>query len=396
MSLDSSPTQPRSVLRAFDESEAAGGAALIATAALALLAANLPATAPIYAAALHLETGPVIAPALGPMNVALWINDAAMTLFFLLVGLEVKRELVEGELSGAARRRLPFAAAAGGMVVPALVYVVVTAWTPGLHRGWAIPAATDIAFALGVLALLGRRVPSSLKLLLATIAIVDDIGAVAIIACVYTRAIDWPALAAAVGVLAMLVALNRRGIAALWPYLIGAVLLWWCVLLSEVHATIAGVMAAMVIPIRVPGPSGGSAAPLLRLERRLHPWVGYGVVPLFAFANAGVAFHGVPLVDPLVAAIVLGLFLGKQAGIFGTIWIADRIGFARVPAGVRWTQVYGLALVAGIGFTMSLFIGGLAFTDPALIERVKVGVLGGSMLSGAAGLIVLRVSGGRR
>ncbi|WP_445191100.1 Na+/H+ antiporter NhaA [Sphingomonas sp. Tas61C01] len=382
-----------SALRDFLASEALGGVVLIVAAVLALIAANSPA-ASAYFALLHLETGPVLAPELGPMTVHLWVNDGLMAVFFLLVGLEIKREFVDGELATWSRRRLPVIAAVAGMAAPALVYLAVAGDDPGLHRGWAIPAATDIAFAIGVLALLGPRVPSSLKLLLTTVAIVDDMGAVAIIALAYTAAIHLPALLGAAGLLLLLYICNRRGITALWVYLIGFAVLWLLVLMSGVHATIAGVLAAMVVPIRrSPGAPDHIDSPLHRLEHALHPWVAYAIVPLFGFVNAGVSFAGTgiaTLTEPLVLAIALGLFVGKQVGIFGAIWVACRTGLARMPAGVTWRQLYGMALVAGIGFTMSLFIGGLAFPDrPDLIDAVKIGVLGGSILSAIAGAILL-------
>ncbi|MEH3046039.1 Na+/H+ antiporter NhaA [Sphingomonas adhaesiva] len=387
--------RPATGLRAFLSGEAAGGVVLIGAAALALLAANLPATAAAYDALVHAATGPVLAPDHGPMTVHLWVNDALMALFFLLVGLEIKRELVAGELASWERRRLPFVAAACGMAAPAAVFLAIAGTHPDLTAGWAIPAATDIAFALGVMALLGPRVPASLKLLLATIAIVDDLGAVAIIALAYTDALHMPALAAAAGLAAALVWLNRRGTRALSPYLLIGALLWWCVLRSGVHATVAGVVLAMTIPI-----GEGARGPLARLEHALHPWSAFAIVPLFAFVNAGVDLRGVTpaaLAHPLVLGIAAGLFLGKQIGIFGGICAAAWLGIARAPAGIRTAQLYGLSLLAGIGFTMSLFIGALAFPDaPTLATAVKLGVLTGSLLSGAAGALVLWWAGRAR
>lgn len=384
----------RHALRAFLHGEAAGGIVLIAAAALAMIAANWPATAHGYEALLHAQIGPTLAPALGPMTVHLWINDGLMALFFLLVGLEIKREFVGGRLASADRRRLPFIAAVAGMAVPALVFLLVAGDTPGLQPGWAIPAATDIAFAIGVLALLGSRVPSSLKLLLTTVAIVDDMGAVAIIAIAYTDSIRVLALAGAGLALLVLYVLNRRQVMALWPYLLAGAALWLFVLQSGVHATIAGVMTAMLVPIR----RDAASSPLHRLEHALHPWSAFAIVPLFGFANAGVSLTGVGLetfAQPLVLGIALGLFLGKQTGILAAIWGADRLGIARRPAGVSWGQLYGMALIAGIGFTMSLFIGGLAFADPAQMDAVKIGVLAGSIASALAGAAVLVIAGRR-
>jgi NhaA family Na+:H+ antiporter len=367
---------------------------LIAAAVLAMIAANSP-FAPAYFHFLHLETGPVLAPALGAMTVHLWINDALMALFFLLVGLEIKRELIDGQLANPARRRLPIVAAAAGMIVPALIYLVITAGDATLRPGWAIPAATDIAFAIGVMALLGPRVPPALKLFLTTVAIVDDMGAVAIIAVAYSHGLDLGALAAAAGVLAIMAAMSRHGVRSLAPYLLAAVLLWWLVLLSGVHATVAGVLAAVFIPITPsPGAPDDAHSPLHRLEHALSPWVAFAIVPLFGFANAGVALGGMSLsilAEPLVIGVTAGLFLGKQVGIIGAIALAERLKIAQRPNGASWAQLYGVALLAGIGFTMSLFIGGLAFPGEAvLIDKVKIGVLAGSILSAVAGFLVLR------
>ncbi|MBB4152478.1 NhaA family Na+:H+ antiporter [Sphingomonas jinjuensis] len=383
-----------SSIRHFLTSEAAGGVALVLAAALALILANSGA-AHGYHALVDAVVGPTLAPALGPMTVHLWINDGAMALFFLLVGLEIKRELVGGELASAERRRLPFVAAAAGMIVPALVYLAATGGAAELRSGWAIPAATDIAFAIGVLALLGDRVPMALKLLLTTIAIVDDMGAVAIIALGYTASIDATALIAAVGVVLVMLLLNRRGVRALSPYLLLAVLLWWLVLRSGVHATIAGVVAAMLVPAG----SSEATSPLDRLEHALQPWIAFLVLPLFAFVNAGVSLGGVgaALGDRLAIGIALGLFLGKQGGILAAIWAADRTGFARRPDGIGWVQLHGMALVAGIGFTMSLFIGDLAFPgDAGMVERVKIGVIAGSLLSALTGIAVFSLARRRR
>jgi NhaA family Na+:H+ antiporter len=387
------PKRP-SALRRFLASEAAGGILLIGAAILALLAANLPATAEAYEHFVHAETGPVLTPKLGVMTVHLWVNDGLMAIFFLLVGLEIKRELVDGELSRPADRRLPVIAAAAGMALPAAFYFALTHSTDGLARGWAIPAATDIAFAIGVLALLGRRAPASLKLFLTTVAIVDDMGAVAIIALFYTASLNVLALAAAAAVFAVMAAMNRAGVMRLWPYLIGFALLWYAVLLSGVHATIAGVLAALAVPTKpTPGRPDAEDSPLHVLEHALAPWVAYAIVPLFGFVNAGVAFGGAPVFAPLPLGVAAGLFLGKQLGVFGAVWGTVKLGLAPKPAGASWPQIYGVALLCGIGFTMSLFIGGLAFGgSPELIDEVKIGVLGGSLLSALAGFAVLRLA----
>jgi NhaA family Na+:H+ antiporter len=363
------------------------GIALIASAALALFAANS-SLAWAYDHLLHLELGPAM-PRLGQMSVHEWIADGLMAIFFLLVGLEVKREWYEGQLSTPAERRLPILAAVAGMALPALLYVAVVEADPSLIRGWAIPAATDIAFAIGVLAILGRHAPASIKLLLVTIAIVDDIGAVLVIALFYTADLNIWALAAALALATAMAALGRFGVRRLWPFMIGFALLWLLILASGVHATISGVLTALTIPLG----RGEARSPLKRLEHGIHPWVMFGVVPIFGFASAGVELSGGfgELVRPLPLAILIGLFLGKQLGIFGAIWIAVRAGLASRPQGTSWTQLYGAAILCGIGFTMSLFIGALAFPgDAGRIDQAKIGVLAGSILSALVGYAVLR------
>ncbi len=390
------PRPSPSALRDFLASEASGGVLLMAAAALAILLANLGGLpSHLYHDVVHAAVGPELTPKLGPMTTHLWINDGLMAIFFLLVGLEIKREFVDGRLSNWERRRLPVIAAAAGMAVPALVYLLVTRDSPALGDGWAIPAATDIAFAIGVLALLGKRAPTSLKLFLTTVAIVDDMGAVAIIALVYTTGLNGMALMAAALILIVMVALNRMGVKALPVYLIGFALLWYATLLSGVHATIAGVLAAMTVPIRrTPGAPDAVDSPLHRLEHAIHPWSAYLIVPLFGFANAGVDLSGMGLerlLAPLPVGIALGLFLGKQAGIFASIWLSVKLGLAVRPQGASWPQIYGVALLCGVGFTMSLFIGALAFPGaPALVEEAKIGTLAGSILSALAGFAVLR------
>ncbi len=362
-------------------------------AALAMIVANSP-VAEDYFHFLHAVTGPELTPKLGPMTVHLWINDGLMAIFFMLVGLEIKREFVDGHLSTWADRTLPAIAAIAGMAVPAAIYLAIAGSEPALVRGWAIPAATDIAFAIGVLALLGSRAPASLKLFLTTVAIIDDMGAVAIIALFYTAELKVSALAAAAIIWLAMMALNRFRVNALWPYLILAALLWHATLLSGVHATIAGVMAAFAIPFRrtIAAPDAEDSA-LHRLEHALAKPVAFFIVPLFGFANAGVSLNGVglsSLAEPLPLGIALGLFLGKQLGIFGSVWAAVKFGLAVRPKDASWAQIYGVALLCGIGFTMSLFIGGLAFTDPMQGDAVKIGVLMGSLLSAIAGYLTLR------
>jgi NhaA family Na+:H+ antiporter len=312
-----------------------------------------------------------------------------MAVFFLLVGLEVKREWYDGQLATPAARRLPMIAAAAGMAVPALVYNVATGFDPTLSSGWAIPAATDIAFALGVLALIGDRVPASIKLLLVTIAIIDDIGAVAIIALFYTSDLNVQALAASAIIVSIMAAMTMFGVRKLWPFLVGFVLLWIAVFESGVHATIAGVLAALTIPLGKDEPY----SPLKVLEHRIHPFVMFGIVPLFGFASAGVSFPSADaMLEPLPIGIALGLFIGKQAGVFGAVWIADRTGLAPKPQSLRWVHIYGASLLCGIGFTMSLFIGALAFSDPLLGDEAKVGTLAGSLVSGIFGFALLKWS----
>ena len=365
------------------------GIALIASAAIALIAANS-ALASAYDHLLHLKLGPQM-PRLGQMSLHEWIADGLMAIFFLLVGLEVKREWYDGRLSTPAERRLPIIAAASGMAVPALIYLAVIGGDPVLAKGWAIPAATDIAFAVGVLAILGRHAPASIKLLLVTIAIVDDIGAVLVIALFYTADLNVLALAAALAVTGAMAALGQFGVRRLWPYLIGFVLLWLLVLGSGVHATISGVLAALTIPLG----RGEARSPLKRLEHAIHPWVMFGVVPLFGLASAGVVLSGGPasLAQPLPLAILLGLFAGKQLGIFGAIWLAVKSGRAAQPACTSWRQIYGAAILCGIGFTMSLFIGALAFPiHPGLVDEAKIGTLAGSLLSALAGYAMLRTA----
>ncbi len=372
--------------------EAGAGILLIAAAALALALANSPA-ASFYHAALHdpLPWSPI--PKLN--NLHLWINDALMALFFFAVGLEIKRELLDGELSSADKRRIPVLAALAGMAVPAAIYLAIAGGDPALRGGWAIPAATDIAFAIGVLALLGRRAPPSLRLLLLTIAIVDDIGAVAIIAVFYTKGIAVGWLLAALAALAAMAILGRMQRGSGWVFTALAALAWYCTLHSGVHATVAGVAAAVLIPL---GLDKGGDSLLLRMEHALVSWNAYLILPLFGLANAGAHLSGGigELAAPLPLAVAMGLVLGKQLGIFGTIWAACHFGIGRKPGDASWTQLWGMALLCGIGFTMSLFIGALAFpASPELVEQAKLGVLAGSLISAVLGFGVLWVAGSR-
>jgi Na+:H+ antiporter, NhaA family len=384
------PRRPQSALRHLLNSEAGGGIALMVAAAAALAMANS-GLAPAYFATLHAY--------LGPLSILHWINDALMPVFFLMVGLEIKREFIDGHLSTWPRRILPGLAASGGMIVPAVIYVGLNAGTPETLRGWAIPTATDIAFALGVLALLGRRVPASLKVFLTALAIIDDLGAVVIIAAFYTADLSFAWLSAAAATLAALAALNRAGVERLPVYLALGLVLWLFVLKSGGHATLAGVAVAMTIPLRrSPGRPDDPTSPLHVLEHALQPWVAFGIVPIFGFANAGVSLAGIDMtaaLAPVPLGIAAGLFAGKQIGVFLTTWAAVKLDWADCPEHASFAQVYGVSLLCGIGFTMSLFIGLLAFpTAPELQDAVKIGVLVGSTSSAIVGAFVLRFARG--
>lgn len=378
--------KPRSALRDFIKSESSSGIVLMVAALVAMIVANSPLGDGYKEALHHYFFG---------ISVEHWVNDALMAIFFLLVGLEIKREVTDGQLSTWPRRALPGVAAIGGMVVPALIYIGINISTPETLRGWAIPAATDIAFALGVLSLLGNRVPFSLKVFLTALAVLDDLGAIIIIALFYTPEVEVMALAGAGLTLFMMFVLNRLHVVRLWIYLILAAVLWWFVYQSGVHATLAGVAAALMIPAkRTPAMPESEDSPLHRLEHGLAPWVAFLVLPIFGFANAGVSLSGLSLADFLAPAplgVAAGLFVGKQVGVFGAAWLAARFGIAERPAGATWLQVYAVALLCGIGFTMSLFIGLLAFEGQSeLIDTVKLGVLTGSILSAIVGALILR------
>jgi NhaA family Na+:H+ antiporter len=381
-----SNTRSPSVLREFLEGEASGGIVLMGAAALALIVANSP-LGPGYESVLHAK--------LGPLSLDHWINDALMALFFLLVGLEIKREMIDGQLATWPRRLLPGIAAAGGMIVPAVIYTMLNGSSPETSRGWAIPTATDIAFALGVLSLLGNRVPASLKIFLAALAIIDDLGAVLIIAVFYSTGLSFVDLGAAMVILGCLYLLNRRGVVQLWPYLLLGVVLWVFVYRSGIHATLAGVALALAIPLRSQKGTIDDTrhSPLHRLEHRLGAVVPFIVLPIFGFANAGVSLWAVGLdafTDPLTLGVAIGLVAGKLIGVFGSATILIRLGFADLPAQATWTQLLGTALLCGIGFTMSLFIGLLAFAgQPTLQEEVKLGILCGSALAAVLGTLVL-------
>lgn len=417
--------------QAFFRTEASGGILLLACAVVALVWAN----SPLRDAYVGLW-GTYVTVGAGAFEISkpllLWINDGLMAIFFFVVGLEIKREVLTGELASPRKAALPLAAAVGGMVVPAGLYALLNAGTPG-QAGWGIPMATDIAFALGVLALLGRRAPLALKIFLTALAIVDDLGAVLVIAFFYTAQLSWAALGAAGLFLAALVAANRLRIYRPLVYVLLGVGLWVAVLKSGIHATIAGVLLALTIPARQridavaflkrgkylmnvfaaeavvgraePTPRQRDAihslekaceeveTPLIRLEHTLHPWVAFFIMPVFALANAGVALSGDMLGQAfgstVTLGVILGLVVGKQLGVTLFAWLAVRLGWAAMPARVTWRQLYGTAWLTGIGFTMSLFIGGLAFADPLLLGNAKIGILTASLLSGLGGWLLL-------
>ena len=381
---------PVVALKQFFKLESSAGVLLMVATALALLVANSPLT-DVYGYLLDVPLVVAIGQFAIDKPLLLWINDGLMAVFFLLIGLEVKREILEGQLSSRDQLVLPAIAAVGGFVVPALIYTLINWGNPETIEGWAIPAATDIAFALGVLMLLGSRVPLSLKMFLTSIAIFDDIAAIVVIALFYTSELSLFALVSALAGLFVMFLMNRMGVAKLGAYAVVGVFVWACVLKSGVHATLAGFAIGCLIPLRT---ERSDISPLRDLEHALHPWVAYAILPIFAFANAGVSFAGIRpevLWGPVSAGIALGLFFGKQVGVFGATWLAVKLGWARLPAGTNWSAIYGVALLTGIGFTMSLFIGSLAFERGAFdqLAATRVGVLGGSIAAALLGYWVL-------
>ncbi|MCV2348750.1 Na+/H+ antiporter NhaA [Paucibacter sp. Y2R2-4] len=380
-------------LKKFFASESAGGIVLALAAVLALVFSNS-AWSPLYEAFTRIQGelrigGDALVLA---KPLVVWVNDLWMAVFFFLVGLEIKREIMTGELASRRQAILPAVAALGGMVVPALIYSAINWGDAQALRGWAIPAATDIAFAIGIVMLLGSRVPASLKVFLTAVAIIDDLGAIVVIALFYTHQLSLPMLLGAGLCLLVLATLNRAGVRRADVYILVGLLMWLCVLKSGVHATLAGVATAFFIPIDKV--AGEPHSPLEQLEHGLHPWVAFLVLPMFAFANAGVSLQGLTpaaLLEPLPLGIGLGLLLGKAIGVFGSSWLLIKADLAERPKGASWTQFFGVAVLCGIGFTMSLFIGGLAFEglDPSFETRVKLGVLCGSVLSGVLGALIL-------
>ncbi|WP_238139312.1 Na+/H+ antiporter NhaA [Roseateles aquatilis] len=378
-------------LKRFFASESAGGIVLAIAAVAALILSNSP-WREVYAAFTRVpgevRIGGDWLVLAKPLLV--WVNDLWMAVFFFLVGLEIKREFVSGELAQRSQAVLPMVAALGGMLAPALIYAAINWGDPiGLH-GWAIPAATDIAFAIGIVMLLGSRVPASLKVFLTAVAIIDDLGAIVVIAIFYTSQLSLTMLGAAAACLLVLFALNRAKVTRVDVYIVVGLVLWLCVLKSGVHATLAGVATALFIP----STDGRGHSPAEDLEHGLHPWVAFLILPMFAFSNAGVSLLGLnpgDLLHPVSLGIALGLLLGKAIGVFGSSWLMIRFGLAARPGGADWVQFFGVCVLCGIGFTMSLFIGGLAFAGqgPDYETRVKLGVIGGSLLSGVVGTLIL-------
>ena len=378
----------------FIHHEAASGVMLLGAALLALVLANSP-LAFLYDGLLDTPVSVRIGALVLDKHLLHWINDGLMAVFFFHVGLEIKRELLAGELSTPRQAALPLAGAAGGMAVPALMYIAINWGDAHALDGWAIPTATDIAFAVAVLALAGPRIPPALKVFLLALAIIDDLGAILIIAFFYTPKLSLEALALAaigIGVLAML---NRRGVSRIAPYVLAGLFVWVCVLKSGVHATLAGVVTAFAIPLEARETHGSrrASSPAGQLQENLHPWVNFGVLPLFAFANAGVSLAGVTLaklLSPIPLGIALGLFIGKPVGVFSFTFAAIKLGLGTRPEGASWMQLFGAAILAGVGFTMSLFIGMLAFPEPAHAAAIRIGVLAGSLISAVAGFVLLR------
>lgn len=385
-------TLPNSAIARFFAQESAPGIVLALAALAALLVSNSPWGA-WYQFFLSIPGQVLIGDQALVLSkpLVVWVNDLWMAVFFFLVGLEIKREFLEGELSGPGQLLLPAVAALGGMLMPALIYTAINWGDSTALRGWAIPAATDIAFALGIVALLGSRVPVSLKVFLTAVAIIDDLGAIVVIALFYTANLSWPMLAGALLSGAVLFVLNRLRITRVDVYIVVGLLMWVCVLKSGVHATLAGVITALAIPMR----DARGQSPLASIEHGLHPWVAFGVLPMFAFTNAGVVLDGVSfstLMSPVPLGIGLGLVAGKAIGVFGAALLMVRSGLAQAPAHASTLQLLGVSMLCGIGFTMSLFIGGLAFAGlgPQFELQLKLGVLGGSLVAGVLGTWLLR------
>jgi len=381
------------MVRDFTKMESAGGLCLVIATVAAMIFANT-ALAGVYEGFLQAPVSIQIADLKIAKPLILWINDGLMAIFFFLIGLEVKREFLVGELSEMKRVVLPAIGALGGLMVPALIYVGINWDNPANLNGWAIPAATDIAFALAVLSLFGKRVPLSLKILLLAIAIFDDLAAIIIIAIFYTQQLSVHALLFSIVPILGLVALNRMRVLKLAPYVVLGIVLWVLVLKSGVHATLAGVVAALFVPM-LKVKEHHKETLLETTEHGLHRWVAFGILPVFAFANAGVSLSGINIdsfVEPVKLGISMGLVVGKQIGIFGAMYLALALGLAKLPAGTRLVHLYGVAALGGIGFTMSLFIGSLAFEHSAFEAPIRLGVLTGSLISAGIGYVVLSMT----
>ena len=381
------------LIEEFIKKESASGMLLIFATILALIFSNT-MLSPLYASFLHIPVEIRVGALHLDKSLYHWVNDGLMAIFFLLIGLEVKREILEGHLSSLRQITLPGFAAVGGMIVPAGIYLIFNQNNPIAIRGWSIPTATDIAFALGVLSLLGNRVPISLKIFLLALAIIDDLGAIVIIALFYTAELSTLSIAAAFVSLLVLITLNVFGVSKKAAYFIVGTILWISVLKSGVHATLAGVALAFTIPLRVKDEDGQSISPLKEIEHNLHFWVAFFILPLFAFVNAGVNINNISLAQmsgSVPLGIMLGLFFGKQLGVFGFSWIAIKLKLAELPEGSNWTQLYGVSVLTGIGFTMSLFIVSLAFEDDSIFQYTdKLAILAGSFLSAIVGYLILK------
>lgn len=385
-------------IRKFIKHESACGILLFFAALIALIMCNSPLSVfyqNVFKLPLQIQIGQF---SYGE-PLLFWINEGLMAIFFLQVGLELKREFLEGELRGLSKVALPGIAALGGMLVPALIYVGINYSNPETLKGWPVPVATDIAFALGVLSLFGKRVPITLKLFLMALAIFDDVGAIIIIAIFHTKDLSFLAMFGALLIIALLCTLNALKIRSLIPYILVGFLLWLCVLKSGIHTTVSGVLLAFTIPLRKM--DSEEFSPARELESALLPWVAFLVMPLFALANAGVSFTGLEastFTSFITLGVVAGLALGKQIGVFSFTWISIRLGWVSLPKKVSWLQLYGVALLCGIGFTMSLFLGTLAFEydDPIYLTEVRLGVLIGSIVSGIAGALILHSASNKR
>ncbi len=387
------PRRALEALREFLKLESASGIILVGAAVLALIINNSPLSS-LYDLFLNTPVEIRIGALYIGKPLLLWINDGLMAIFFLLIGLEVKREILDGQLSSLSQVALPGFAAVGGMAIPALIYIFFNLGNSETLSGWAIPAATDIAFALGILALLGSRVPLSLKLFLLTLAIIDDLGAIVIIAIFYSGDLSTTSLILAGVSIAVLIAMNLLGVRRIAAYVVVGVILWICVLKSGVHATLAGVVIAFAIPLRT---NEDEPCPLREMEHSLHPWIAFGIMPIFAFANAGVSLQGMSfktLFEPIPIGIALGLIIGKQIGVFGFSYAAVKLGLAKLPSDINWRMIYGTSILCGIGFTMSLFISTLAY-ESSMGEyaiSARIGILVGSFISAIGGYIILKTS----